>query len=102
MAAYVAALGRGQGRSRPLTGEEAEDAMTLLLDGAADPIQVGALLMLLRYRGEDPEEIAGLARAASARPAAMKSVKLWALSASLPSVYQAQPLPVPPRTCAMA
>ena len=67
MAGYVATLGRGPGRSRPLTRAEAADAMTLLLDGAADPVQIGALLMLLRYRGEDPEEITGLVLAARAR-----------------------------------
>ena len=69
MAGYVATLGRGPGRSRALTRAEAQDAMTLLLDGEADPIQVGALLMLLRYRGEDPEEITGLVLAARARMA---------------------------------
>jgi anthranilate phosphoribosyltransferase len=38
--------------------------MRLLLAREADPIQIGAFLMLLRYRGEDPEEIAGLVTAA--------------------------------------
>jgi anthranilate phosphoribosyltransferase len=59
-AGYVATLGRGPGRSRALTREEARDAMALLVAGAAHPMQVGAFLMLLRYRGEDPEEITGL------------------------------------------
>ena len=36
----------------------------MLLRGEADPHQVGAFLMLLRYRGEDPEEVTGLALAA--------------------------------------
>jgi anthranilate phosphoribosyltransferase len=63
-ATYVATLGRGPGRSRALTRAEAADAMEILLADAADPIQIGAFLMLLRYRGEDPEEIAGLVEAA--------------------------------------
>jgi anthranilate phosphoribosyltransferase len=63
---YVAALGRGPGRSRPLTRGEAADAMALLLGGEADPMQVGAFLMLLRYRGEDAAEMAGLVDAARA------------------------------------
>ncbi len=63
-ATYVATLGRGPGRSRALTRAEAADAMALLLAGAADPMQVGAFLMLLRYRGEDPMEIAGLVEGA--------------------------------------
>jgi anthranilate phosphoribosyltransferase len=59
-AAYVATLGRGPGRSRALTRAEAEDAMRLLLAGTPHSVQVGAFLMLLRYRGEDAAEIAGL------------------------------------------
>ena len=63
-ATYVATLGRGPGRSRALTRVEAADAMRMLLAGEADPIQVGAFLMLLRYRGEDPDEVSGLVEAA--------------------------------------
>lgn len=63
-ATYVATLGRGPGRSRALTRTEAADAMRLLLAREVDPIQVGAFLMLLRYRGEDAEEICGLVDAA--------------------------------------
>jgi anthranilate phosphoribosyltransferase len=64
-ATYVATLGRGPGRSRALTRHEARDAVTLLMAGAAHPMQVGAFLMLLRYRGEDPEEITGLVEGVS-------------------------------------
>jgi anthranilate phosphoribosyltransferase len=66
-ARYVATLGRGPGRSRALTRLEAADAMGMLLRGEADRMQVGAFLMLLRYRGEDASEIAGLVE--GARPA---------------------------------
>ncbi len=61
---YVATLGRGPGRSRPLRREEARVAFGMVLQGLADPMQVGAFLMLLRYRGEDPDEISGLVEAA--------------------------------------
>ena len=63
-AEYVRALGRGPGRSRALDRAEAADALAAILDGAADPHQVGAFLMLLRYRGESAPEIAGLVDAA--------------------------------------
>ena len=63
-APYVRILGRGPGRSRALTREEARDALRLVLAGAAEPMQIGAFLMLLRYRGEDAGEIAGLVEAA--------------------------------------
>jgi len=62
-AGFVATLGRGPGRSRALTRAEAREAMGMVLAGQADPHQVGAFLMLLRYRGEDPEEISGLVEA---------------------------------------
>ena len=38
----------------------------MVLAGEADPHQVGAFLMLLRYRGEDPDEMAGLVDACRA------------------------------------
>ena len=63
-ARYVRTLGRGPGRSRALTREEARTALGMVLSGDADPVQVGAFLMLLRYRGEDPAEMAGLVEAA--------------------------------------
>lgn len=63
-APFVAALGRGPGRSRALTRDEARVALRMVLAGEVDPIQLGAFLMLLRYRGEDAEELAGLVEAA--------------------------------------
>ncbi len=65
-APFVTTLGRGPGRSRALTRDEARQAFTMVLNGEPDPVQLGAFLMLLRYRGEDPEEIAGLVEAARA------------------------------------
>ena len=65
-ATFVRTLGRGPGRSRALTREEARNALSTVLEGEADPHQVGAFLMLLRYRGEDPAEMAGLVDAARA------------------------------------
>ncbi|MFN4102565.1 MAG: glycosyl transferase family 3, partial [Pararhodobacter sp.] len=46
LAPFIHAMGRGPGRARSLTGAEAEDAMRLILSGAADPHAIGALLML--------------------------------------------------------
>ncbi len=68
-ASFVATLGRGPGRSRALTREEAAEAFGMVLRGQADPHQVGAFLMLLRFRGEDAGEITGLVEAARAQAA---------------------------------
>lgn len=59
LAPYVRILGRGPGRARSLTRAEAREAMSLMLAGQAAPEAVGALLMLMRYRGECADEVAG-------------------------------------------
>jgi anthranilate phosphoribosyltransferase len=62
-AQYVRILGRGPGRSRALTQAEARDAMRMIIAGQAEAAQIGALLMLMRYRQESPEELAGFVEA---------------------------------------
>ena len=59
LASLVAAAARGPGRGRTLSREEARAAMEVMLSGA-EPEATGALLMVLRYRGETADEIAGL------------------------------------------
>lgn len=73
---HVQTLGRGQGRSRSLTHDEAYDAMRLMLCDDTPPEAVGALLMLLRMKGETAEEIAGFAAAAQAELPALPKVDL--------------------------
>ncbi|WP_380053780.1 glycosyl transferase family protein [Falsihalocynthiibacter sp. SS001] len=67
LAPYVRILGRGPGRSRSLTQEEAFEAFTLILSQDCAPEAVGALLMLMRFRGENADEIAGFVKALRAR-----------------------------------
>ncbi len=76
--AFVRAVARGVTLSRPLDQDEATAAMRLILAGAVDPAQLGAFLMVLRYRGETPAELAGFARAARERmtPPAAAAVDL--------------------------
>ena len=63
LAPFVRIVARGQGRARALTLSEAQEAMTLILQGHAAPEAVGALLMVLRLRGETAAEIAGFTAA---------------------------------------
>lgn len=76
LAPYIHAMGRGPGRARNLDLAEAEAAMRLILSGDADPHAIGALLMLMRYRGETPAEIAGFAQAMRATLPALPQVDL--------------------------
>lgn len=76
LAPHVATLGSGPGRSRSLTREEAAEAMAIMLSGDAAPEAVGALLMLLRMKGETADEIAGLAGAAQSALGPLPKVDL--------------------------
>ena len=62
-ARFIAILGRGRNLSRALTLEEAEEAMTMILENNVLPEQLGAFLMLLRVKEESPSELAGFVRA---------------------------------------
>ncbi|MDG1861798.1 MAG: glycosyl transferase family 3 [Yoonia sp.] len=63
LAPFVQIVARGKGRARAMTLAEAQDAMGLILAGDAAPEAVGALLMVMRLRGETPAEIAGFTAA---------------------------------------
>jgi anthranilate phosphoribosyltransferase len=63
LAPFVRIVAQGKGRARPLTQGEAREAMALILAGDAAPEALGALLMVLRMRGETDAEIAGFTAA---------------------------------------
>ena len=63
-AEYIRILGKGKKGSRPLTKNEAYQAMKMILANEVQPIQLGAFLMLMRVKEETPEELAGFVLAA--------------------------------------
>ncbi len=56
-------VGRGEKGRRPLTQEEAYQALSMYLDGKAERLQLAVLLMLQRVRCETAEEAAGYIQA---------------------------------------
>jgi anthranilate phosphoribosyltransferase len=62
-ARWIRILGVGPGRARSLSEDEAYEAMQMIRAGEVEPVQLGALLMLMRYKRESAEELAGFARA---------------------------------------
>ena len=54
-------------RGERLSEEEAGAAMAIILEGAATPAQIGALLAALAVRGESEDEVVGFARTMRAR-----------------------------------
>ncbi|KIN62197.1 Glycosyl transferase family 3 [Sulfitobacter noctilucicola] len=77
LAPYVRILGRGPGRARSLDQNEAREAMEVILSGNAAPEAIGALLMLMRMKGETAAELAGFVQAARSH------IKLSSLSPAL-------------------
>lgn len=63
LAKYIATSAMGIGNSRPLSQKEAMDALAIILDGNADPVQIGALLATMHYRGVTAAELAGFIEA---------------------------------------
>ncbi|KZX60252.1 hypothetical protein A3709_13260 [Halioglobus sp. HI00S01] len=80
-APYIRILGKGKTGSRSLDRDEARTAFTMLLRGEADPMQVGAFLMLLRVKEETGEELAGFVDACravmTAPPASLNADLDW-------------------------
>ncbi len=62
-AQYVRILGKGKTGSRSLNQQEARQAMSLILRGEVEDVQLGAFLMLLRVKEESSEELAGFVQA---------------------------------------
>ena len=62
-AQYVRILGKGKNGSRALTQDEAYEAFRMILNDEVLPEQLGAFLMLMRVKEEEPEELAGFIRA---------------------------------------
>ncbi|HVX33267.1 MAG TPA: hypothetical protein VHA80_09020 [Solirubrobacterales bacterium] len=60
--ATIKAVGTGPRGSRSLSFDEARDAMRALLAGEVSDAQAGAFLIAMRTKGEEPEELAGLAQ----------------------------------------
>lgn len=86
-AQFVRILGKGKQSSRSLTQDEARDAMTLILNGEVEDVQLGAFLMLLRVKEESAEELAGFVQAARAVIQQQRDEQLAAAAVTLPTVH---------------
>ncbi|HEX8754100.1 MAG TPA: hypothetical protein VF731_11860 [Solirubrobacterales bacterium] len=58
----IKAVGTGPRGSRALSFEEAREAMRAVLEGEVSDAQAGAFMVAMRTKGEEAEELAGLAR----------------------------------------
>lgn len=66
-APYVRILGKGKRGSRSLKRTEARHAMSMILAGEVEDVQLGAFLMLLRVKEETADELAGFVESVRAQ-----------------------------------
>jgi anthranilate phosphoribosyltransferase len=90
IADYLKDIGRGAAGARALSQEAACELFTQVLDGQAQPVQVGAFLMAMRMKGETLPEIAGFLQAAHAHCVPLPSERPVLL---LPSYNGSRKLP---------
>ncbi|HQR52776.1 MAG TPA: DNA-binding protein YbiB [Burkholderiales bacterium] len=64
---YIKEIGRGKEGARDLTAPEAYHLFAALLDGGVPELELGAILMTLRMKGEAASEILGFQRAVEER-----------------------------------
>ncbi|MCF8207498.1 MAG: DNA-binding protein YbiB [Methylotenera sp.] len=69
--ALIKELGRGARGARDLTRPQAEALFGAMLDGQVPDLELGAILIALRVKGESAEEVAGFLTALQARTAPM-------------------------------
>ncbi|MCU7940933.1 MAG: glycosyl transferase family protein [gamma proteobacterium symbiont of Bathyaustriella thionipta] len=60
---FIQILGKGKNGMRPLSQEEAYEAMRMITCYDVEPEQLGAFLMLMRVKEETAEEVAGFTQA---------------------------------------
>ncbi|MGQ3053712.1 MAG: DNA-binding protein YbiB [Roseateles sp.] len=72
-ATLIKELGRGPRGSRDLSREQAEALFGAMLDALVPDMELGAMLIALRVKGESADEVAGFLAAMQARTAAMQA-----------------------------
>lgn len=70
-APLIKELGRGARGARDLSREQAEELFGEMLDGQVPDMELGAMLIALRVKGESADEVAGFLAAMQARTASL-------------------------------
>lgn len=71
-APLIKEIGRGSKGARDMDGPQAETLFGAILDGQVPDMELGAILLSLRIKGESAAEVAGFVRAMQARTAAVE------------------------------
>lgn len=65
-ARFIKEIGRGKKGARSLTREDAHDLYAAMLDGRVGDVEMGGIMLAMRFKGESVEEIAGFLDAGEA------------------------------------
>lgn len=63
-ARFIKEIGRGPHGARPLSRDDAHDLYSAMLDGRVSDVELGAVLIAYRLKGETPVELSGMLAAA--------------------------------------
>jgi len=72
-APLIKEIGRGTKGARDLNRQQAEELFGAMLDGQVPDMELGAILIAMRIKGENADEVAGFLAAMQARTATLKA-----------------------------
>ena len=93
LARYIKDIGRGRKAAGDLAREDAQALFGAMLAGDVPDLQLGAILVALRVKGESLEELAGFAAACEASYAHLQPFSDTAVPIVIPSYNGARQLP---------
>lgn len=92
-ARFIKEIGRGQKGARSISHEDARSLYAAMLGGRVSDLELGALLMALRIKGESADELAGFLEAAEAAFAPLPAPPGAHAPVVIPSYNGARKLP---------
>jgi anthranilate phosphoribosyltransferase len=93
IAGYIRQIGRGSNTAGDLRRDEARSLFTAMLGGLVPDLQLGAILLALRVKGESLEELAGFEAACEASYNHLPALEDSAVPVVIPSYNGARQLP---------
>jgi anthranilate phosphoribosyltransferase len=93
LARYIKEIGRGKNAAGDLPREDAQSLFTAMLGGLVPDLQLGAILIALRVKGESLEELAGFAAACEASYNHLPALSGGLVPVVIPSYNGARQLP---------
>jgi anthranilate phosphoribosyltransferase len=92
-APYIKEIGRGRKGARALSSDDARTLFAAMLDGRVSDLELGAIVLALRFKGEAPDELEGFLDAAHASFAPLPAPRGPFAPVVVPSYNGARKLP---------